>query len=271
MALTGAGYSLATPMLDSDKTLRWRIDALHPSSVQALVSTGGVVRVDYVLDGQPIPHVPATYAGRSAVIDSLRDRAPGTEGTAHILASPYLITPDHPEGSTPVRDAWQSVAGYLAVERQAANLLDGGTYSGGRLETDHDLTVDQAKRYREQWIINRKNGQIPVLGGGIRYASDAIDPVKAQFLETRLANAQAIASLFGVPPSMLGYTMAGGTSSLSYTNALDARVSYRQSCLEGFTRQISDSWSTLLPPGQRFDFDYSDWEASADANTDPAA
>jgi HK97 family phage portal protein len=259
MALHGRAYLLARRT-----TSGWRLDALHPNSVHCLTSATGIVDLSFLLDGEPIERVPAVPG----------DWQPGARYLVHV---PYLVTPSRPEGTSPVVDAWQALAGYLAVERQAANLLDGGTYSGGRLETDHDLTVEQAKRYREQWIINRQTGQIPVLGGGIRYASDAIDPVKAQFLETRLANAQAIGSLYGVPPSMLGMTMAGGSSSLSYANAQDQRISFRQSCLEAFTSQIEDALTPLLArPGrtgaeeETIRFDYTEWETNG-ADTEPAA
>jgi len=234
----------------------WRLDALHPASVQTRVTASGIVGIDYLVDGQPMPRVPAWQSD-------------WVDGQAYILPVPYLVTAQHPEGTSPVREAWQAITGYLKVEGQAANLLDSGTYSGGRLETDHDITPEAARRYREAWVTNRATGQIPVLGNGIRYVNDIIEPDKAQWIESRLANAQTVASMFGVPPDMLGMTMAGGGSSLSYANAQDNNRRFRANCLEGFTQQIADALTLLLPPGrneaeeQRVEFDYSTWEVSA--------
>jgi len=277
MATRGAGYSLATPVLDSDGTLRWLLDPLHPDSVQARVSTSGVVRIDYLLDGQPIDPVPATQPGRSALLDLLR-RAKNDPGRvqvpAYIVPCPYLVTPEHPEGSTPVREAWESIQGYLDVERQSSNLLKGGTYSGGILETDHDITAETAKRYQTAWQESAKLGRVKVLGGGLRYRSEIISPKEASWLDSRLFDMQSVCAMFGVPPDLVGMAQAGN-GSLSYQNRQDNLRSFASSSLQAFTSQISDAWSVLLPPGQRFIFDYTEWEAASDADaanaTGPAA
>jgi HK97 family phage portal protein len=254
--LNGAGYLQVVKKSDSS----WTLDALNPDSVQVVKPGGGVVRLEYRVDGLPMERLPAKSVDQKIL-------------RPYLLPIPYLVTPEHPEGTSPVRDAWQAISGYLKVEAQAATLLDSGTYSGGRLETDHEITADAARRYRETWVDNRRSGQLPVLGNGIRYVNDAIDPVKAQFLETRLANAQAIASMFGVPPDMLGMTMAGGASSLSYANAQDNNRRFRANCLEAFTSQIEDAMSLLLGPGRtyaesrNFIFDWTSWEGTANADT----
>jgi phage portal protein BeeE len=265
MATRGAGYLRALPELDSDGVLRWTIDALHPDSVQAVVSARGVVRIDYLLDGDPIPQVPTNNRDRSAVIEAVR----GGRQDPHLIACPYLVTPEHPEGSTPIREAWASIEGYLQVERQAANLLQGGTYSGGILETDHDLTPETARRYQSAWVEATKLGRVKVLGGGLRYRSEIISPKDATWLDSRLFDMQSVCALYGVPPDLVGMAQAGN-GSLSYQNRQDNLRSFRSSALEAFTSQIADAWSAMLPPGQRFIFDYSEWEATADADAQPA-
>lgn len=258
MALHGKAYWLATRAGES-----WRVEAVHNGSVGASVSTFGTVGMSFTFNGQPIDRVPA--------IAEEWGRGP------YLLHIPYLVTPDHPEGTSPVAEAWQAIAGYLTVERQAAQLLDGGTTSGGRLETDNDITADTARRWRDQWIENRRAGTIPVLGAGLRYVNDIISPRDATWIESRLANAQTVASMYGVPPDMLGMTMAGGGSSLSYSNSQDNNRRFRNNCLEAFTSQIEDAINTLLPPGRsgaeqrRVTFDYSGWEANANADADGQA
>jgi len=259
MALAGAGYLQVERVGES-----WTINALHHSSVQPLVSSGGIVSITYRVDGKPMPVVPA--------------RQERWQSGPYLLPVPYMVTPHHPEGSTPLMDAWPSISGYLKVASPAANLLDSGTYSGGRLETDHDITPESARRYRDAWVEARRSNRIPVLGNGIRYVNDIISPKDAAWIESRLANAQAVASMFGMPPDMLGMTMAGGGSSLSYQNSQDNNRRLRANCLEGFTSQIEDALSPLLMrPGRNGEeerglrFDYSEWEATANADTQPEA
>jgi HK97 family phage portal protein len=284
MALHGQAYLLAE---QTSTTPAWRLNAVHPGSVQVTTSTTGIVSRSYLFDGQAIGLVKPTVLERDEALReageayerALREgREPGAPHPRYLVHIPYLVTPDHPEGTSPVRQAWQAISGYLKVEAQAANLLDSGTYSGGRLETDHDITAETAKRFRESWVANRASGQIPVLGNGIRYVNDIISPKDAAWIESRLANAQAVASMFGMPPDMLGMTMAGGGSSLSYQNSQDNNRRLRSNCLEGFTSQIEDALSPLLMrPGRngeeerRLRFDYSEWEATANADTQPEA
>lgn len=256
MALHGAAYLRCVRTGES-----WRVDALHPGSVQTVASAGGIVRLRHVLDDKDIEVVPPVMAG-------------WVQGEPYILHVPYLVTPQFPAGVSPVRVARESLLGYFAVERQAATLLGRGTYSGGRLETDQDITPATALRYQDTWITNRESGRLPVLGAGLRYVNDLINPADAQWLESRQFNAQQVAQMFGVPPSLLGMTSSGGNSSLSYSNAQDNRGQFRSSCLEGFTSQIEDALTMLMPPGRGEDdaqtvrFDYDTWEGMADAPTD---
>jgi len=187
------------------------------------------------------------------------------------------VTPRRPAGTSPVVDAWRAIAGYLDVEGQAASLLEKGDHHGGWLSTESDITADTARRFQEKWTENRRAGLVPVLGAGLDWNPGTNSPDDAQWLESRLANAQAVASMFGVPPDMLGMTMAGGGSSLSYSNSQDNNARFRANCLEAFTGQIADSLSQLLPQGrnaaeeQRVQFDYTDWmggQPDADADVE---
>lgn len=240
----------------------WRLDALHPSSVTCRVSSAGRVGLEFQVDGVDVPQLPAKH----------RDQNSGVDYLVHV---PYLVSTNRPAGTSPVVENPEFFAGALAMERQGSQLLDAGTYSGGYLETDQELTDDQARRYRDTWLENRRLGVPPVFGQGIRYQTTAIDPVKAQFLEARLHTFQQIASEYGVPADMLGLTLSGGSSSLSYASAKDNNRRFRVNCLELFTRQIADALSPLLPPGrneaeeQRLMFDYSEWEAATDADAEP--
>ena len=257
MALHGSGDLLCTRVGDS-----WRLDVLHPGSVQATVSTSGPLTIRWRVGADEVPTVPALMEQWS-------------QGGRYLLHIPYLVTPQHPTGCTPITVARESLNGYFQAERQASNLLGAGTYSGGRLETDQDITAATAERYQTKWIENRKAGKLPVLGAGLRYVNDLIDPSDAQWLESRQFNSQQVAMMFGVPPDYLGMTASGGSSSLSYANSQDNDRRFRRNCLEAFTSQIEDALSQLAPQGRSsteagtIRFDYAGWEA-AGADTDDA-
>ncbi len=127
------------------------------------------------------------------------------------------------------------------------------------------------------YLRSRRAGRIPVLGNGLRYINDVIRPVDAQFIESRAFNAMQVFQMFGIPPALLGTSMMGGQSSLSYANAQDNASLFRRNCLAAFTQQLEDGLSTLLPPGRdaaedvRVAFDYTTWEGEADAPSDDPA
>jgi hypothetical protein len=240
----------------------WRLDALNPDHVQALVSSGGVVNVSYLLDGQPIERVPGSPAD-------------AVQGRAYILPIPYIVTGRHPEGTSPIIEAAETLAGHVSTERHASRLFDtGATHTGGMLTTDGDITAATARRYRDMWTEARRDGHIPVIGGGLKYGNEVPDPGALQLLEARAFNQATAYMLLGIPPAYMGASLVGGQSSLSYQNAQDNKRLFRQSCLEAFTSQLSDGLSTLTGPGRnqdeetRIEFDYTQWEGGSGADND---
>ena len=270
MLINGAGYMVAEPA-ESNGVLEWELEALHPGSVSATKSSGGRVRLAYSLDGQPIRVVPTAQAERTQVLEQEIARKkynPNRPRETYLVAVPYFVTSGRPEGTSPVLECWAAMSGYMKAEEQAAYLLD-GMHSGGILSTDHDLTPETAKRWQDTFVENKRFGRPMVLGGGLSYQNVNPDPEQAAWLPSRLYNAGVVASLYGVPPSQLGMTQQGGSSSMSYSNIQQDRLLFKSSALERVTQQLSDALSPLLPRGRRFIFDYSEWEAAGDAEAAP--
>lgn len=256
MALRGVAYLACTRVGDS-----WRLDALHPDQVQtqAAYDRVGRLTLTHIVAGRDMPTVPPT-AGDAQ------------DGRTYLLHMPYLTTPDHPAGVGPLQAARLALDGYLDTERHAATLFESGTHSGGRLETDQDISPAVAERYQQRWVDNRKTGLIPVLGSGLRYVNDVLPARDAQWIEARQFNQAQIWLMYGIPPDYMGATMTGGSSSLSYSNAQDNDRRFRRNCLSAFTQQIESSLSLLLPPGRdatedmTVTFDYTGWEAAGAAD-----
>lgn len=236
----------------------WRLDALHPHSVQTVISSGGVVRVSYTLDGQPIRQVPWSPADT-------------VDGQSYLLPIPYRVSTKHPQGTSPLLDTSTSLAGHVATEQHASSLFTGGgAHTGPILSTDQDLTKATAERYKQAWIQARREGGPAVIGSGLKYHNEVPNPGDLQLVEARAFNQAAVYMLLGIPPSYMGAALVGGQSSLSYSNAKDNKRLFRQSCLAAFTTQIEDALSTLLPNGRNPDeetrvrFDWTEWEGTED-------
>lgn len=263
MALRGRAWLLAERTAGGES---WRLDPLDPDQVHMRTTVGeyGRIGVECYAGGAPLPLIPTYREWRTGAGE--RQTSWDRAGNRFLVHIPYLIAPGHPEGIGPLQAARTAINGYERVERQAADLLDNGTYSGGRLETDQDITRETAERYQDRWVENRKLGKLPVLGSGLRYVNDILAPADAQWLESRQFNSSQVAQMFGIPPDYLGMALAGNASSLSYSSSRDNDRRFRRNCLEGFTTQIGDALSTLLPGrGARVEWDWSGWEG-----TDPA-
>ena len=262
MALRGVAYIACTRVNTS-----WRLDALHPDSVQTTAGYDqlGRLTLTHRILGQVVDPVPPSPAD-------------AVDGRTYLLHMPYLTTPDQPEGVGPLQSARMALEGYLDTERHASQVFTSGLHSGGRLETDQDISPAVAERYQQRWVENRKLGKLPVLGSGLRYVNDLVNPRDAEWIEARQFNQAQIWLMYGIPPDYMGATMTGGSSSLSYSNAQDNDRRFRRNCLSAFTQQIEHSLSLLLPPGRdagediTVTFDYEGWEAAGSADDDqPAA
>lgn len=252
MTLHGRGYLLATCTAEGDAP-SFRLDALDPDYVQVVHKADGIVGRSFLWAGQPLPEVPA-------MLGTVR------KGGRYLVHVPFRVTVDHPEGSTPLTEAAATLRGHLAVERHTSLLFDGGTYVGGVLSTTSDITPAQAEVWQAAWIQARKSGKVAVLGNGLEYRNELADGNELQMVETRSFNQSVVWALLGIPQAYMGSSLMGGQSSLSYSNAQDNRRQFADNCLRGYTQQIEDSLSRLLPNGRnpaeniRLEFDYDEWE-----------
>ena len=187
-----------------------------------------------------------------------------TPDASGLLHMPYLTTTHNLAGMGPLQNARESLAGYLTVERFAQGVFDSGTWSGGRLETDQDISPAVAERYQARWIENRRTGKMPVLGSGLRYVNDIINPRDAQWLESRTFNAQEVARIFGMPMRYLGLPSGDATT---YATARDNDAYYLRSTVSSYTSSIAGGLSRLVGRGRgegdagRISFDFAAWLA----------
>lgn len=133
----------------------------------------------------------------------------------------------------------------VAVEAQnwAANFFSGSVPSiiG---QTDMELSKDDADRLDEQW--SEKPSNLPRwLGLGIKVEDFSLDASKAQMVETRRFNDGQAAVMFGIPGSLLEYSMPG--SSLTYQNVEGEYTKLVRTCLQpNYLEPIEQEMSDLL-------------------------
>jgi HK97 family phage portal protein len=153
--------------------------------------------------------------------------------------------PDHQglRGEGPLQKCGAAVSVSVEADSWAANWYAGSIPSIVG-ETDMDLSPEDAKRLDKQW--NEKPSNLPRwLPLGIKMRDFGFDPAKAQLTETRHYNDGQAAVMFGIPGSLLEYSMPG--SSLTYQNVEGEYMKFVRTCLQpNYLEPIEQEMSDLL-------------------------
>lgn len=158
-------------------------------------------------------------------------------------------------GLSPIRQARMSIGLGLAAERYGARYFGDSASPSSVLETDADLTEEQAAKTQKAWIASHGGRRHPaLLSGGLKWKPITITPEESQFLSTRQFQRSEIAMLFGVPPHMIGDV----ERSTSWGSGIEAQgVGFVTYTLRPWLTCIEAALSALLPRGQyvRFNVD----------------
>lgn len=111
-------------------------------------------------------------------------------------------------GLSPLGLARQGISLSLAAERFGARMFGRGALIQGVLETEADLTQEQATRLQVRWTQKTAGGdnqwRIPILDNKAKFKPISLPPADVQFLETRRFGVQEVARWYGLPPHLLG-------------------------------------------------------------------
>ncbi|MFA5517226.1 MAG: phage portal protein [Desulfuromonadales bacterium] len=127
-----------------------------------------------------------------------------------LLHIPWIKLPGRIKGLSPVEWHAEQIGMSLSAQEYASRILGDGGAVSGTIETPADLEPDEAKELWENWQLAhagpRKAGGVGVLTGGATFKTITIPPNQLQFLEQMQYSDGKIASIYGVPPHMVGDT-----------------------------------------------------------------
>lgn len=156
----------------------------------------------------------------------------------------HLNRPGQRLGLAPLDAAAVNLQAVADFERVASKLArNSGLPTQGMLHTEQDLTEATALRYKERWQT-RGDGEVAVLGSGLRYESLALNPRDLALLELREFDGRQIATVFGVPPFMINLAMAGD---LTYSTTQGMMDFFWRQTLRPMASNIGRALGTLLP------------------------
>ena len=150
-------------------------------------------------------------------------------------------------GVSPLRTNSNTYGLALAMERHIAQFYGQGGTPSSVLETDRDLTAEQANILKETWIGNHNRNRKPaVLTGGLKWkaisdaAGNELNSYKDQIVHE-------IARVFRIPTHLL----LSKDGSNVYSNIESNGLAFIRHTLLPWIRRIEDGLTTLLP-GKQF-------------------
>lgn len=221
------GNAYIVPVLDGRSTVQ-EVHVLDPLRVQVQRSDGGPPR--FLVDNKP--------------------------ADAPVIHVPALLLAGSLKGVSPVEAARQIIGIGLGGTEQAARFYAQGSIVPGVIETAADLSIEQMREIRDQWLASHggsRRSHLPVVLGAAKYAPISVTPEQAQFLESRrYTDAQIAGQLFRLDPSFLGIAVEG--AGLLYQNIEHRQTHLVRVTLMPWLIRLERALTRLLPSSQRWRF-----------------
>lgn len=149
-------------------------------------------------------------------------------------------------GVSPLRTNSNTYGLALAMERHIAQFYGQGGTPSSVLETDRDLTAEQANILKETWIGNHNRNRKPaVLTGGLKWKAIS-DAAGNELIAARDQIVHEIARVFRIPAHLL----LSKDGSNVYSNIESNGLAFIRHTLLPWIRRIEDGLSGLLPGKQ---------------------
>lgn len=221
--LEGNGYAPATSMTRSGYIAK--AEWVHPNDV--IVLTKGPRVLGYEINGEKIE-------------------------PAEMIHVRGMVMPGQAVGLSPLKASAKAIKMGLEAENFGLNWFLDGAHPTGILSTDKAVNKDQAEAIKSRWtsIFGSKRG-VAVLGNGFDYKPVQATAETSQFLPTMRFIFSQVASVFGVPPEMIGGETAG---SMTYSNTEARGQDFVTYTLRPWLTRFETTISRLHPDGQYVKF-----------------
>jgi len=167
----------------------------------------------------------------------------------------WVRLPDQARSLSPIDLLRNTIGTDIAINRfLSAWYGDGGT-PGSVLETDQQLTTEQAQVLRDTWIDTHYKRRRPaVLTGGLKWKAITASAADMDTMAHREQIVREIARFYRIPLHMMNGT---GGDSQTYQNVESAGIQFVRHTLLPWMRRLEDALSDMLPPNQivRFNAD----------------
>jgi len=192
----------------------------------------------------------------------------GRDVSDEILHVRYKSTTADAHGVGPLANAGGRMLTAGVLMKYIRTVAETGGDAGQTLETDQDLTADDAKDIRDEWALARLAGLglPPVLDRNIKLVDHQVmSPRDLAMLEVSQFTESRIAQLLGVPPFLAGLPVTGGSGdSMTYANVSQLFDYHDRSALRPYTNSLMEALSNwALPRGQAVELNRDEYSRPA--------
>lgn len=238
-----------------------RIDTIS-ALMSSLLMNGNAYALISERDRLGFPQSIVVLAPDSVLVDQtksgVRYRVSGKEIDSSDMFHIRSITlPGHITGVSVLEMQRRTLGLAIAGEDYAGELFTTGSIPSGVLKTEAELTKEEAEALKTNFVNNHggRSRAPAILSSGLMYEPIGFNAQDLELLASRNFNAQAVATIFGVPGWLIGI---GQGDSKTYSNAQDDSKAFVRWTLRPHIARLEAAFTALLPRGQQCRFNLDD-------------
>lgn len=202
------------------------------------------VWIKQVLPGDGIPLPIGSFAYAISLLPGLPQQWFGQDEVIHIMgpSEPHAV-----RGMGVLENHLATLDLAREQARQAGSSTGGGVPTGVLTSDDPDLTETDANDISNAWMTKQRDRKVAVLNATTHYQALAWNPTEAQLVEARGLSMHEIGLIFGLDPSWLGKSDAGGGTYANVEQRATNLLKFDKPA--GLVRRFEAGFSSALAPG----------------------
>ena len=170
----------------------------------------------------------------------------------------WLKLPNKRRGISPLEAQRNTIGMAIAMDRFLAGFYGDGATPSSVLETDQNITKEQASLLRDSWEdAHWKRRRPAVLTGGLKWRPITTSAADNQMIEHRESIIRDIARVYRIPLHLIAGV---GGNNQTYMNVESAGVSFVRYTLLPWMSRIENAISAMLPLTQKVRFNPNEFE-----------
>lgn len=167
---------------------------------------------------------------------------------------PDYVMPGRVLGVSPIRAYMMTIQTGLSAQQFGRDWFNNSSIPAGIVTTHNPLNDTQAAILKRKFKAAAANRDIVTMANGMAFEQINVPADESQFLNTLKATATQVASIYGIPPEMIGGDTSG---SLTYKTEEMHQINFAMQTIRPLAVKIENHLFPLLPGKQyvRFDLD----------------